>query len=1115
MSKKYPDGTKITSYLSSLSFDTSLLRSFQARYLSNLRFVVLLIVSIVVLGTFSFIQIPRRLNPEIKIPIVTIVTALPGATPNDIESLVTIPIEDKVKDLKGIDTLTSTSSENVSVIVMQFTSTTNGDKARDDVEREVRSVSKLPDDAEDPQVTLLDFEDEPVWNFIVYSKHDDSSLMRFAKELKTKVEEVQRVDRVVIAGYDDQYIQVSVKPEQLERYRLSPIVLLQLVKKSTTSYPAGTLDTASGTFSLSIDPSVTTIADIRNIKFEANGEVIKLGDIATISEIAKPEQNEIYFSEKNINPRRGVQFFVYKVSGANIDAAEHDAHVVVDAYVNQHGDQFTVKTVINSAEEITKQFSELFKDFQSTIILVFVLLFIFLGLRQAIIASLTIPLTFLSAFAIISAFGMTLNFLTMFAFLLALGLLIDDTIVAVAAMTRYYKTGKFTPYETGIIVWRDFIVPLWSTTITTIWAFVPLLLSTGIIGEFIKPIPIVVTATMLSSTTIAVLITIPLMTIFLKPQFPKRVKTFFKFIGVAALVIFAFIVSSKNPLFLLTFATFLMFYFVVYRNWRHIIARIKSIRIGSIQVNTLMSKISKTADSGVISVEKMSNRYMIIIRRVLESKSARRNTLIAIGMFVLVAYLLVPFGFVKTEFFPKTNEDVVFINVDMPTGTNNTVLKRKAHALSQKIRSIPEVDFAVVETGQQFNSQSGRSNGPNSFLATLHLVSEKNRKKTSQELADELRNTYRNYQDGVLTVQELSGGPPAGADVQVKLLGDDLSVLNKLADSVIAHLKTQTGIINPDKSIKSGTGKLVFIPDYTKLSQYGVSVDTIGFMLRSYASGLTLDDLRRNKEEVEIHFTYEGIATPDGLSRISIPTPNGYVPLSALGKLLLENNPSQITRESRERTISVFAGVGKGFAVSEKNKEFTAYLEKLKLPEGYRWETGGVNEENNKSVQSIMRAMILSILLILITMVIEFQSFRQSFIALLIIPISIAAVFYIFGLFGIPLSFPALIGILALFGIVVTHVIVVIEKINDNRKEGLELTDAIVDAAGHRLEPVLLTSLATIVGLIPITLSDPLWRGLGGAIIAGLLFSGAIKLFLVPILYFQFFKEEGAVEARG
>ena len=232
------------------------------------------------------------------------------------------------------------------------------------------------------------------------------------------------------------------------------------------------------------------------------------------------------------------------------------------------------------------------------------------------------------------------------------------------------------------------------------------------------------------------------------------------------------------------------------------------------------------------------------------------------------------------------------------------------------------------------------------------------------------------------------------------------------------------------------------------------------------------------------------------------------MPLSSLGTFKLKTNPTIITRENQKRTISVFAGVKAGVNIPEQNQELLDYANSLKLPSGYEWKTGGVNEENQKSVNSILQSMGLAFLLILVTMVIEFGSFRQAFIAMLMIPVSVAGVFYIFALLRVPLSFAALIGVLALFGIVMRHAIVVLEKINENRHLGMSLHDSLADAAASRLEPVLLTSLATIAGLVPITIADPFWRGLGGTIIAGLLFTGALKLFLVPVLYYEFYKAE-------
>jgi multidrug efflux pump subunit AcrB len=212
----------------------------------------------------------------------------------------------------------------------------------------------------------------------------------------------------------------------------------------------------------------------------------------------------------------------------------------------------------------------------------------------------------------------------------------------------------------------------------------------------------------------------------------------------------------------------------------------------------------------------------------------------------------------------------------------------------------------------------------------------------------------------------------------------------------------------------------------------------------------------------------------------------------------------------------VTAGVTKGYSVSEANSKLEKYADQLNLADGYSWSTGGANQQNQESVQSILEAMLLSFMLIIITMVLQFHSFRKALIVMLVIPLSISGVFIVFAVTQTPLSFPALIGILALFGIVVKNSILIVDKINQNLHAGLEYKTAIIDAAESRLEPIALTSFAAILGLIPVTLSNALWQGLGGAIIAGLMFSGSIMLFLIPVAYYMiFFSSEGQGKIPG
>jgi len=571
-----------------------------------------------------------------------------------------------------------------------------------------------------------------------------------------------------------------------------------------------------------------------------------------------------------------------KTKNANIDEADKKTRIVVDSDLAQYPKEFSLSTNLNTSDNITTQFNDLYQEFLSTIALVFVLLFIFLGFRQAIISSITVPLTFLSAFAIINAMGQTLNFLTMFAFLIALGLLIDDTIVTVAAMTRYNKTGKFTPYETGLMVWRDFIIPLWSTTITTIWAFLPLLLATGIIGEFIKPIPIVVTATMLSSTTIAVLITLPLMIFFLNPKMPRRVKILVNTILLLILYIPFFIFFQQSRLFIIVLIIFTLFIALTFYIRKTLASTIIIYLQKNKRLGTYLSHSRRMVDHGVIDIEPLSEKYHKLIDRILRSRSARRSTLFAIIVFAVVGYLLIAFGFVTSEFFPKSNEDFMYVNVELPPGTKNDTVNQKATELLSRIKNTQEVDYVTAEIGSLYGGGAAGGNGGvaihNGFLVTLHLIPKAKRQHTSTELADIVRKKYGSYPDGKLTIEEVSGGPPAGADLQIKLSGDDLTQLDKYADQVIIFLKKQKGILNVDKSVKPGSSKIVFTPDKEKLTQFNISVDTVGLFLRTYASGLTIQTIKVDSKDKDIVLLTKSndLPSPDDLGQIQIPTPSRY-----------------------------------------------------------------------------------------------------------------------------------------------------------------------------------------------------------------------------------------------
>ncbi len=1109
---------KAASYLERLQFDPKQMFGAVAKYITNIRLVVLLILTISLMGLASFLQLPHRLNPEVKIPIITVVTVLPGAGPADVESLVTIPIEDKLRSLKDVDTIVSSSRENVSAISIQFLSTVDRDKAKDNVQSQVDAVNTLPSDAQTPSVTALDFEDQPVLTFAVSTKNSYPDLMRSTRQLKDDLENLSKVDRVVSSGFDDQEIVVTINQNKLSEYSISPMQLSQLIKASHASYPAGSVQTDNNEFALTIDSAVESIDDIRALKIEVNDATFSLADVADVSLKPKLDHHDAYLASSDSTATEAVTFYVYKVVDADIEDAGKQVTTLIDDFTASKGDAYQVTTLADTSHEISKQFTDLLGEFRSTILLVFFTLLLFLGLRQAIISSFTVPLTFLSAFMFMYMVGMSINFLSLFALLLALGLLIDDTIVVVSAMTTYFKTGKFNPVQTGVLVWKDTIVPIWSTTITTIWSFVPLLLSTGIIGEFIKPIPIVIAVTMISSTGIAVLITLPIMIVLLKPVVPKRVITLLQIaLYLISLVVIALLVKT-NPLMIPIIAVYLALSFLIWKlratytqyfqNGQKKISQ----RLQSKKLAMLKTYLSRLFQRGLIDVEPFAEGYKNMMRNILVSKSSRRKVLIGVIAYAVIGFALLPFGLVKNEFFPKTDGEELFVELELPAGSKADDVKSVGLELLDELRHTAETRFVTMEIGRGAESLNGVSVGNNTILYSLKLTDKDSRDLSSITIAQDLRQTYGDFQKGKVTVTEESSGPPAGADIQITLLGAESQKIDSYANQIVEYLNQQNGVINVSKSIKAGTSKIVFVPDQNKLVQYGLSPQVLGLQLRAFASGLTLDSLNLNgdsSDKKDIVFRMQNsIADAQDLTQIQVTTPRGLtLPLTELGSFVTKVNPTSITREDFKRSMSVSAGVKAGFSVSELNKGLEQFADSMQLDSGYEWKTGGVNEENAKSVQSILQAMLISAILILITMVVQFASFRQAIIVLIVIPLAVSSVFFIFALTGTPLSFPALIGVLSLFGIVVTNSMFIVDKINLNRKEGMEFTESIADAGASRMEPIILTKFCTVFGLLPITIADPLWRGLGGAIISGLLIASTIMLLFIPVLYYSWMKK--------
>lgn len=1126
-SKKQQPSQK--SYFDLLKFEPHLMDSFAGKYLKNLRLMFLLLLSVLLAGVLSYTSLSRTLNPDVNIPFVVVSTALPGAGPQDVEELVTIPLEKEIKRVKNIDTYTSSSQDNVSLLAIQFKSSVDAADARDEVQSAIDSVNDLPDDATDPQVMDLDFENVPAIDFVVHktkNTSDRASLHRLAQTIEDRLEDISEVDRVEKQGQDERQIEVLIKPEFVQEKGIQPPVIAQAISAQLSSYPAGKVTTDTLTFPLTIDQPVQSITDLRSTVITLQGMEYRLEEVAQITEQSKPNQAPVlYFDEASAGPHPAIKFSVYKTSAADVDKTAAKVQTVVQEVMQGAGDSYQLREVTNYADLIDRQFGDLIENFYQTLILVFLSMFVLYGIRQASIASLAIPVALLIVFmtmqgseaAILQLFGfpkLTLNFLTIFSLLIALGLFVDNAVVIIEAYTSYYRTDRFTPLQTAILVWRDFWLELFSINLLTVWAFLPLLITTGIIGEFITPLPIIVSVAMMGSVGVALFFTLPAMMLLSDWRVPRRIKWLLGIVGALVALVVTWLLIPSSVLKLPTLTAIL---FLIAMAWL-IRDQISQTANTFLRQNKSVKRITETSsrafDEGFISLKSLRKGYRSLIHKVLVSPSRRWQVLGLVVIFTIFSYALIPLGFLKQEFFPMSDQEEVYVEVELPAGSTLEATTAQTQQVAKQITDVPEMKFAVIDiqaqTGMGFDVTSP---GTNKAVITLKLTLPDERERSSLEIEEQLREQFSNYQAAKVQISQQSGGPPAGADLEIKLLGPDLDQLQVYAQQLEKYIQQLEGATNVRRSITTGTSKLVFVPNQEELQKYGVNEQTIGMWLRTMVSGFTLDTLNQPDEDLDITLRlYQQNVTPEELNTLQIPVGSGrYVPLEQLGSIKLAPNPTIITREDGQRSIKVQGSVLPGYQSPELNQQIEQYAqEELSLAPGYSWSVGGVNEENQQSIASIVQAMGISAILILATMVLQLGSFRKAIIVMLVIPLAISGVFIWFSLTATPLSFPAMIGLLSLFGIVIANSLMIVDKITQNQESGMDLIPAITDASASRLEPIALTSISQIIGLIPVTLADPLWRGLGGSIIAGLSFSGTIMLLFVPIVYYYFFRSSEA-----
>ena len=1118
-------------YLDRLTFKPELRHTWLNFFITNFRVVVLLILLISAWGLYSFFKLPRESSPEVKIPIAVVTTVYPGAAPADVEQFVTKKIESRLSGLKGLDKITSNSYNSLSAITVQFIAsadiTSSIQLLRNAVDQAKPDIST---EAKDPVVTEVSLDDMPVWSISLTGPYDAFTLRKYAEDIQTELEKIPGVRQINISGGDIREFEVAYKPDRLLFYGITSADANNAIMAANTAIPAGNFE--SGTFIVPIksDQALDNIGQIANIAVghSDGGGTILLSDVANVTEKALKKTTYSRISIEGSSSKNSVTLSLIKRQGASVLDTVDTAKATVDRMVKSLPPGITYSIVGEDLAKIVRHdFTQLTDDFLLTLLLVAGILFLIVGLKEAFVAVLAIPLVFFVTFGSLLMLGISLNFLSLFSLILALGLLVDDAIVVVSATKQYLNTGKFTPEEAVLLVLNDFKTVLTTTTLATVWAFLPLLFASGIIGQYLRSIPVTVSITLIASLIIALVINHPLAAVLERIRLTRR----FFFIIEAALICLTAILFYVGSLLAVTIGIVILLievYLIWWyeKNGKRTTAdnvELMEREWGSDDLIKAKLRAQGTRDHenltgriihGIIDFHRFLPVYERSFRHYILDKKRRRRVLATVVALFVVAVALVPLGFVTSVFFPVQDSDYIFIDMRTPVGTNLAETSRRVEPVEEQLLGYKDImNFSTIIGEASPNSGSfGMGAGSGSNLASISIILKDPgvRSQKSYDFADRLRNDLASTTGMTVNVSTLAGGPPAGAAFEAHISGDDLDRLSGIVRELKPLLSSIPGVVNVNVSQKESVPEYTFALDPVAMEQNNVNAALVGSTLRTAVSGIELTKIIEGDKEVQLIATFDQKAIPDLAAIENMQILNARrqpIYLKDVAKIELRPAVDVITRIDQKRTIILSAGADSTTNGQAIMAAFQKKLSTYKMPSGYTISYGGENEQNAESVASVLRAMIIALILIVATLIVQFNSFRKALIVLVPIPLALIGVFIGMAVFDIPLSFPGLIGILALFGIVVKNAIILVDKINLNIKSGIKFEDAIADAGKSRLEAIFITSICTIFGILPVTLSNELWRSLGGAIIFGLTLSSFLTLYIVPAFFLVFVKD--------
>jgi multidrug efflux pump subunit AcrB len=1086
--------------------------------INNRTSVYLLTVLITLIGIFSYVTLPKESFPEVEIPIFSVVTIYAGASPADIENVITRPIEQELKGIDGIDKISSVSKQATSIITVEFLTSKDKLVAQQEVNDAVdKARSELPTQlTKEPQVNDFNLDDQPILNINLSGNFDLVELKKFADEIKDQIESLPDVNEAVIVGALEREIQINVDLHKMQASGVTFNAITAAVANKNMTISAGQLDMGAMERSVRVAGEITKAKELQNLVITNNqGNEVYLKDIAELKDGFADRE-----SYASLNGEPVVTVNVKKKSGGNlIETSEASMAIVQELQENQFPESLIITTTGDRSQDTKDSVSNLFNTVILGFFFVVVVLMFIMGVQNAVFVGLAIPLSTLIAFSVMPMLDFSINMVVLFALILGLGIVVDNAIVIVENIYRHVNKGELSKIEAAKKAAGEIALPVITGTLTTIAPFFPLLFWTGIIGRFMFYLPVTLILTLVASLLVALIMNPVFAVSFMNENEDqvnghKEHNNRFLWIATIVVAVLSLILYVSGGMFV---ANLLIFIYLIWLLERFVL-------------KPLIRKFNQSALPKLQSAYHDSIQWIIV---------GRRPWYILGGTFVFLIFSIFLLGIAspKVVFFPEGEPNFVYVYNEMPAGTNLEETNRVNKKIEQRVYDVighnnPIVKSVIsnVAVGANPPGSIDPTPSPTMSKVSVEFVDYQNRNGVStQELLNKIRKNTQGIPGTIITVDKEQNGPPTGKPINIEVSGDDFKELISLTEHFKSFIKEQhiAGIEELRSDLQVNNPEIIVDIDHEKANSYGISNAQVGATIRTALLGIPISTYRVDEDEYDItlRLQKEDRSNITDLMNMTIPTPRGYIPISAVATPRFKSSYGAINRIDQERVVTLSSNVLAGYNANEINAQIRESLKDFDVPQGYEISLTGEQEEQAETGQFLVVALFSAVGLIFLILVSQFNSIGKPLIIMSQVLFSLIGVFIGFSTFGMDISVVLTgMGIIAVAGIVVKNGIILIDYIDLLRSEGASLKDAVIEGGATRLNPVILTAASTILGLIPLAIGlnidfyglfasfEPnlyfggdnasFWGPLAWTIIYGLGFATFLTLFLVPSMYY-------------